>query len=305
MSEYLVQGASLAEVADAIREKSGTMDKMEFPGGFVSAVHSIQTGGSVEDSELPKLLNRTITEFNHGELVEIADYLLYGCKGLKNVNIPNVKKIGFSAFNGCPITVLNIDNVETIKQNAFYHVYSTNFADIILPKLVSMDESAFYGCMPKTIDLPKLTIVPRSAFQGSNSNERTETLNIPSATSIGPYAFYRFNKIKKIDLPVIKTIGSYAFYFAASLVAVIIRNTDSVCSMSNKNAFDACYHFTGQMNATYNPDGLADGYFYVPSELVGSYKTATNWSIYANQIRALEDYTVDGTVIGELDESKI
>ena len=305
MSEYLIQGASLAEVADAIREKSGTMDKMGFPGGFVSAVHSIQTGGSVEDSELPKFLNRTITEFNHGELVEIADYLLYGCKGLKNVNIPNVKKIGFSAFNDCPITVLNIDNVETINRNAFYHTYSTNFADIILPKLVSMGESAFYGCMPKTIDLPKLTIVPRSAFQGSNSNERTETLNIPSATSIGPYAFYRFNKIKKIDLPVIKTIGSYAFYFAASLVAVIIRNTDSVCSMSNKNAFDACYHFTGQMNATYNPDGLADGYFYVPSKLVDSYKTATNWSIYANQIRALEDYTVDGTVIGELDESKI
>ena len=305
MSEYLVQGASLAEVADAIREKSGTMDKMEFPGGFVSAVHSIQTGGSVEDSELPKLLNRTITGFNHGELVEIADYLLYGCKGLKNVNIPNVKKIGFSAFNGCPITILNIDNVETINQNAFYHTYSTNFADIILPKLVSMGESAFYGCMPKTIDLPKLTIVPRSAFQGSNSNERTETLNIPSATSIGPYAFYRFNKIKKIDLPVIKTIGSYAFYFAASLVAVIIRNTDSVCSMSNKNAFDACYHFTGEINASYNPDGLADGYFYVPSKFVDSYKTATNWSIYANQIRALEDYTVDGTVIGELDESKI
>lgn len=305
MNEYLVQGTSLAEVADAIREKSGTMDKMEFPGGFVSAVHSIQTGGSVEDSELPKLLNRTITEFNHGELVEIADYLLYGCKGLKNVNIPNVKKIGFSAFNGCPITVLNIDNVETINQNAFYHTYSTNFADIILPKLVSMGESAFYGCMPKTIDLPKLKIVPRSAFQGSNSNERTETLNIPSATSVGPYAFYRFNKIKKIDLPVIKTIGSYAFYFAASLVAVIIRNTDSVCSMSNKNAFDACYHFTGEINASYNPDGLADGYFYVPSKFVDSYKTATNWSIYANQIRALEDYTVDGTVIGELDESKV
>ncbi len=305
MAYRKVDEASLTSVADAIRAKAGTSDVLTFPGGFVSAVHSIQTGGSVEDSELPKLLNRTITEFNHGELVEIADYLLYGCKGLKNVNIPNVKKIGFSAFNGCPITVLNIDNVETINQNAFYHTYSTNFADIVLPKLVSMGESAFYGCMPKTIDLPKLTTVPRSAFQGSNSNERTETLNIPSATSIGPYAFYRFNKIKKIDLPVIKTIGSYAFYFAASLVAVIIRNTDSMCSMSNKNAFDACYHFTGQMNATYNPDGLADGYFYVPSKFVDSYKTATNWSIYANQIRALEDYTVDGTVIGELDESKI
>ena len=34
-------------------------------------------------------------------------------------------------------------------------------------------------------------------------------------------------------------------------------------------------------------------------------KTASIWSTYASQIRALEDYTVDGTVTGELDPSKI
>lgn len=44
---------------------------------------------------------------------------------------------------------------------------------------------------------------------------------------------------------------------------------------------------------------------YVPAALIDSYKAATNWSAYANQFRALEDYTVDGTITGELDESKI
>lgn len=39
--------------------------------------------------------------------------------------------------------------------------------------------------------------------------------------------------------------------------------------------------------------------------LVDSYKAATNWSTYADQIRALEDYTVDGTTTGALDETKI
>jgi hypothetical protein len=39
--------------------------------------------------------------------------------------------------------------------------------------------------------------------------------------------------------------------------------------------------------------------------LVDEYKAATNWSTYAGRIRALEDYTVDGTITGELDESKI
>ena len=47
------------------------------------------------------------------------------------------------------------------------------------------------------------------------------------------------------------------------------------------------------------------GYIYVPRALVDSYKSATNWSTYASQFRALEDYTVDGTIMGELDESKI
>ena len=32
------------------------------------------------------------------------------------------------------------------------------------------------------------------------------------------------------------------------------------------------------------------GYVYVPSALVNSYKSATNWSTYADQIRAIEDY---------------
>jgi hypothetical protein len=47
------------------------------------------------------------------------------------------------------------------------------------------------------------------------------------------------------------------------------------------------------------------GYIYVPADLVDSYKAATNWSTFAAQFRALEDYTVDGTITGELDITKI
>jgi hypothetical protein len=32
------------------------------------------------------------------------------------------------------------------------------------------------------------------------------------------------------------------------------------------------------------------GYIYVPSALVETYKTASNWVTYAAQIRAIEDY---------------
>lgn len=45
MAEYLVQGASLTAVADAIRERGGTTAPLSFPAGMASAIRGIQTGG--------------------------------------------------------------------------------------------------------------------------------------------------------------------------------------------------------------------------------------------------------------------
>ena len=52
----------------------------------------------------------------------------------------------------------------------------------------------------------------------------------------------------------------------------------------NSNAFYDCYHFTGTVNSTYNPNGLKDGRIYVPDDKVEALKTATNWSVYADII---------------------
>lgn len=46
MSEYLVQGASLTAVADAIREKGGTTAPLSFPEGMAKAVRGIPSGGA-------------------------------------------------------------------------------------------------------------------------------------------------------------------------------------------------------------------------------------------------------------------
>ena len=43
--EYLVQGASLTTVADAIRERGGTTAPLSFPEGMASAIRGIQNGG--------------------------------------------------------------------------------------------------------------------------------------------------------------------------------------------------------------------------------------------------------------------
>lgn len=44
-NEYLVDGADMTTVADAIREKGGTTAPLSFPAGMAKAVRNIQSGG--------------------------------------------------------------------------------------------------------------------------------------------------------------------------------------------------------------------------------------------------------------------
>ena len=116
------------------------------------------------------------------------------------------------------------------------------------------------------------------------------SVNMPNVTSIEYYAFQNCTSLTTVDFSNLTSIASGAFYSCTSLKTVILRNTTQVCTLANTIVFSS------------KP---ADGYFYVPRALVDGYKTNSNWSTYANQIRALEDYTVDGTINGELDENKI
>lgn len=52
MAEFLVQGASLTAVADAIREKGGTTAPLSFPAGMAEAVRNIQSGGDLSSVDV-------------------------------------------------------------------------------------------------------------------------------------------------------------------------------------------------------------------------------------------------------------
>ena len=119
------------------------------------------------------------------------------------------------------------------------------------------------------------------------------TANFLVATSIGENAFYNCSALTTANLPLVTSIGSSAFGNCKALTALILRKTDAICTLSAANAF------------TETPIASGTGYIYVPRALVDSYKAAINWSTYAEQFRALGDYTVDGTTTGELDPNKI
>ena len=119
-----------------------------------------------------------------------------------------------------------------------------------------------------------------------------KTIDLHNVQSIDEYSLCNCYALETIDLHNVQSIERYGIYGCSVLIALIMRSTN-LCTLTSDTGMSA----TGISSKK--------GYIYVPKALVDSYKTATNWSVYANQIRALEDYTVDGTITGELDESKI
>jgi hypothetical protein len=104
----------------------------------------------------------------------------------------------------------------------------------------------------------------------------TET-NFPVVTTIGTSAFHSCKKLTKLDLPMTSSIAGSTFYGCITLKALILRKADGVCAVGN-NAFAG------------TPIAEGDGYIYVPSALVDSYKNSSGWSTLVSKIRAIEDY---------------
>ena len=276
MAERIVQEESLTTVADAIRAKGGTTDALSFPTGFADAISAIKAGGGGGD--IDALIDGSITEIT-SNVTSVKDYTFYECESLVTANFGNATSIGDYGFYRChKLTTINA------------------------PNTTSIGTQAFRGCSAlSTIDFPKTTKIGGNAFRDCTN---LVSVTLPLVTAIETYAFSECTKLIKCDFPVATSIAGYALQFCYCLTTVILRS-ETMCTLSNKNAFGSCNHILGLKDYTYNPDGLEDGYFYVPRALVESYQTASGWSSFATQFRALEDYTVDGTITGELDENKI
>lgn len=102
-------------------------------------------------------------------------------------------------------------------------------------------------------------------------------VDFPAAINIKGYAFSNCLKLTTADFPVATSIDDHAFYSCSELTTLILRSK-TMATLSN-------------MNALFNtPINFGIGYIYVPATLVDTYKVATNWNRYADQIRAIEDY---------------
>ena len=118
-------------------------------------------------------------------------------------------------------------------------------------------------------------------------------------TTLGAYALDECAELKSVAFGAVTTAQMYALQNCTALSVADFHARVSF----EMNVFKNCTALTALIlrSQTVCPtpsssflDGSAiksgTGYIYVPAALVDSYKTATNWSTYANQIRAIEDY---------------
>lgn len=146
----------------------------------------------------------------------------------------------------------------------------TSFEDDVITRVTSYGFS--YQNQLANVNLPNVTAIEYASFSNCSLLKH---LSFPSLTRIdGQDAFDRCTNLLSIDLPLVESIPKRTFVNCNSLATVILRKSSNVVTLDNANAFDAT-------NSNF--------IIYVHDSLVEDYKSATNWSAYADRIKPLSE----------------
>ncbi len=271
--------ADLTSIADAIREKAGVSDSFVFPDGFVEAVSGISTGGG--DSLAIQIIEGTVTEINDSTATKIGKFA-FGKGSSLAASEAKLTSVRFPEAN-------NVDNY------AFY--YNRKLASASFPKATRLEEQALAYCESLTsVDIPSATYLGFNCFYNCKA---LKSLYLPSVTGLNQMVFSNCSALEWIDFVKLAQIQYSVFPGCKVLSTLILRKDSGVCGLGSSSGF----------NSTPFASGGTGGIVLCPQSLIAEYTNATNWStLYAAGtclFWALEDYTADGTITGEINWDKL
>lgn len=294
-----------------------TLDPTLIPSGTIditsNGIHDVSNYAnanvnvvSEEENLLVDFLSNSVTNLTKEDLqgaTGIRNYAFYTDQNIVSVEMPDtVTTIGQRGFSNCP----NLTNV-TLSKNlvsigGYCFMGSANLTNIVLPDtLVTLEGYSFSGCKNLT------EIIIPDSVKGVLSNMFTGCTSLVKAVigngvgaNMGQGAFSGCTALKDITLGTsvtflndgcfsgctsletialhenVERFGANAFYNCTALKSIKILSP-TVPTLNNINAFGNTMIANGA------------GYFYVQDDLVDSYKTATNWVTYAEQIKPLSE----------------
>lgn len=198
--------------------------------------------------------------YESNKVTKLRAYAFYNCADLASVSLPNCTElIGASHFYGCSnLESVNLPNCTLIGgNNTFY--YATNLRTIDLHNVTTIKDASrlCYHC---------------DALEGFNAPNLTSSTNTLRM-------FDTCSSLKRVCFPKLSgtTISVSTFQMCKDLTTLVLGGSQ-LNSLDNVNAFIG--------------SGIAKGtgYIYVPDDLVDAYKTATNWAVYADQIKPISEY---------------
>ena len=241
-------------------------------------------------------IGECVTEIDDDAFKGIGSASRYGVKVIFG---DNITRIGNSAFEGgenWEASDISLPaSLRTIGDKAFAYCFGLTGGLTIPSGVTSIGNNAFNGCR----NLNSLTLSASLRTIGNNAFYNCEgltgELTIPTGvTSIGESAFHYCSGFTG-DLVIpnsVTSIGKWAFNTCKSLTSVTIGS--SVTSIGI-DAFSYCSGLTSITVNAIMPPTLGYGAFdmtnncsiYVPCGSLQAYRTATNWSTYADRIHPI------------------
>ena len=314
MARYSIEDTTLTNIANAIRLKTGKSESIEVI-AMANEIKSISGGGTAPATPVIEALSVTENGI-YTAPVEIDGY------SPVTVNVPvpegyikpsgtlNITKNGTYDVTEKASAVVSIPEREIVLQDKTIEENGTYSADAGYDGLGQVTVNVSGGTNTESEEVAALLSNTMTVFDNSlvttlrtrvcQAATKLITVNLPNVTSLGAYAFYQCSNLKTVPLPKLTTISTQTWYmcpklehadcgqlgsitaqtFASctALKTLILRKTSSICTLSNANGVSG------------SGIGKGTGYVYVPAALIDTYKTATNWSTFAAQFRAIEDY---------------
>lgn len=253
---------------------------------------TVNVSGGGGSQTLNDFLNLITERTWTGELVDSQDQ-----------TVPRITQIPTYMFKGCPITKVSLPQCTKVEDYALQNCneveeinlplctqfgqYNCNDAaklkKLILPSITAL---GYYACRhPKLLEQLDL----RSLVSGntdvlhcdsSRPNNIITDVNLPALKTAWSWAFGYFTALKTLHIGsgIVTSFAKNAFNYCSHLKAVIFSSQQaSVPTLGDTTSFGNCPVRTG------------GGYFYVPDDLVTTWKGATGWSVMQYMIKPLSD----------------